>query len=85
MDEARAVYFELKPDECSLHEARIMHGARANTSDKRRAGYTMRYFPTHDKDLPGEERRATRSGWRAAWMWRGTSTRMRERPYPIST
>ncbi len=46
IDESQAVYFELKPDECSLHEARIMHGARANTSDKRRAGYTMRYFPT---------------------------------------
>ena len=52
MDEAQAVYFELKPDECSLHEARIIHGARANTSDKRRAGYTMRYFPTTTKVYP---------------------------------
>ena len=46
VDESKAVQFELRPNECSLHEARIIHGARANTSDKRRAGYTMRYFPT---------------------------------------
>ncbi|MGH2534396.1 MAG: phytanoyl-CoA dioxygenase family protein [Thermomicrobiales bacterium] len=46
LDESKAVYFSLQPNECSLHEARIMHGANANTSDKRRAGYTMRYFPT---------------------------------------
>jgi len=41
----RAVYFELEPNQCSLHEARIIHGAEANTSPLRRAGYTMRYFP----------------------------------------
>jgi len=46
VDENRAVTFSLQPNECSLHEARIIHGAHANTSDKRRAGYTMRYFPT---------------------------------------
>ena len=46
VDESQAVYFELEPNECSLHEARIMHGAQANTSPLRRAGYTMRYFPT---------------------------------------
>jgi ectoine hydroxylase-related dioxygenase (phytanoyl-CoA dioxygenase family) len=40
------VYFSLEPNQCSLHEARIIHGAKANTSPSRRAGYTMRYFPT---------------------------------------
>lgn len=45
-DENKAVYFSLAPNECSLHEARIIHGAPANTSPRRRAGYTMRYFPT---------------------------------------
>ena len=45
-DESQAVYFELQPDQCSLHEARLIHGAQANTSPKRRAGYTLRYFPT---------------------------------------
>ncbi len=54
VDEAKAVYFELKPDECSLHEARIIHGAQANTSDKRRAGYTLRYFPTTSKVLAAD-------------------------------
>lgn len=49
VDESKAVYFSLQPNECSLHEARIIHGANANTSPKRRAGYTMRYFPTASK------------------------------------
>jgi len=52
IDETKAVYFELQPNECSLHEARIIHGARANASDKRRAGYTLRYFPTTTKVYP---------------------------------
>lgn len=52
IDEALAVYFELQPNECSLHEARLIHGARANTSSTRRAGYTMRYFPTSSKVYP---------------------------------
>lgn len=52
VDESKAVYFELEPNECSLHEARIIHGAKANTSEFRRAGYTMRYFPTSSKVYP---------------------------------
>lgn len=43
---SQAVYFSLEPNQCSLHEGRIIHGANANTSSLRRAGYTMRYFPT---------------------------------------
>jgi ectoine hydroxylase-related dioxygenase (phytanoyl-CoA dioxygenase family) len=43
-NEADAVWFELKRGECSMHDARIIHGANANTSPKRRCGYTMRYF-----------------------------------------
>lgn len=43
-DENQAVYFELEPNQCSLHDGRIIHGAKANTSPRRRAGYTMRYF-----------------------------------------
>jgi ectoine hydroxylase-related dioxygenase (phytanoyl-CoA dioxygenase family) len=56
MDESKAVYFALKPNECSLHEARLIHGAQANTSDHRRAGYTMRYFPTTSKLDPERNR-----------------------------
>jgi ectoine hydroxylase-related dioxygenase (phytanoyl-CoA dioxygenase family) len=46
IENTRAIYFELEPGECSFHDGRIMHGAEANTSQYRRCGYTMRYFPT---------------------------------------
>ncbi len=52
IDEARAVYFELQQDECSLHDSRIVHGAAANTSPYRRTGYTMRYMPATTKMYP---------------------------------
>ncbi len=42
----------LKPNECSLHDARAIHGSAANTSDTRRCGYTMRYMGTHVKLNP---------------------------------
>ncbi len=45
VDDSTAVDLELWPDECSLHDARIIHGAAANTSPHRRCGYTMRYMP----------------------------------------
>jgi chlorinating enzyme len=47
VNEARAVNLELKPGECSLHDAWTIHGSTANTSDKRRCGYTMRYMPSY--------------------------------------
>ncbi|HVF84907.1 MAG TPA: phytanoyl-CoA dioxygenase family protein [Abditibacteriaceae bacterium] len=52
INESKAVYFSLQPNQCSLHEARIIHGADANTSPRRRAGYTMRYFPTSSLVYP---------------------------------
>ncbi|PMH26520.1 hypothetical protein BCU70_09850 [Vibrio sp. 10N.286.49.C2] len=42
-DENDAVYFELEPNECSVHDGRIFHGALANNSLTRRCGFTMRY------------------------------------------
>ena len=65
VDESTAVYFELEPDECSLHEGRIIHGAKANTSEFRRAGYTMRYFPTTSKVFP------ERNQGHKIWLARG--------------
>jgi hypothetical protein len=57
VDDARAVDFVLAPNECSLHDARIIHGADANRSERRRAGYTIRYYsqalrfdPAHPKN-----------------------------------
>jgi len=52
VDESKAVYFELEPGMCSLHDGRIIHGAEANTSPYRRCGYTMRYFPTSVEVYP---------------------------------
>lgn len=63
IDENKAIYFSLKPNECSLHEARIIHGANANTSDNRRAGYTLRYFPTTSRVYP--EKNAGHKIWLA--------------------
>lgn len=54
--EDQAVTFELESNQCSLHDSRIIHGADANTSSRRRAGYTMRYFSQQMKynpDHPG--------------------------------
>jgi ectoine hydroxylase-related dioxygenase (phytanoyl-CoA dioxygenase family) len=65
VDESKAVYFTLAPNECSLHESRIIHGAKPNTSEHRRCGYTMRYFPTTSKIV--EERNP---GFRV-WLARG--------------
>jgi ectoine hydroxylase-related dioxygenase (phytanoyl-CoA dioxygenase family) len=66
VDEDQAVYFELKRGEFSMHDGRIVHGAAANTSDIRRTGYTMRYFPSSVKmqDVPQNE------GWKI-WLARG--------------
>lgn len=41
-----AIHLSLEPNEYSLHDARLVHGADANRSDRRRAGFTMRYFAT---------------------------------------
>ena len=46
IEEEEVVWFELQKNRYSLHDSRIIHGANANTSDKRRTGYTMRYFST---------------------------------------
>jgi ectoine hydroxylase-related dioxygenase (phytanoyl-CoA dioxygenase family) len=51
-DDANVVYFELTPGECSLHDGRIVHGAEANASPMRRAGYTMRYLSADVSVIP---------------------------------
>jgi chlorinating enzyme len=49
MDESKAVDLELAPGEFHLHHAKTIHGSNANTSDRRRCGYTMRYMATSVK------------------------------------
>jgi ectoine hydroxylase-related dioxygenase (phytanoyl-CoA dioxygenase family) len=65
VDESQAVDLELSPNHCSLHDGRILHGATANTSPRRRAGYTMRYLPASTYIVPERNR-----GHRV-WLARG--------------
>jgi len=44
-DEASAVDLELQPGQMSLHDVYMIHGAKANTSGKRRTGAALRYMP----------------------------------------
>ena len=60
------------PSTCALEVERIspteigrIHGAKANTSDKRRAGYTMRYFPTTSLVYHDNSRNANHKIWLA--------------------
>jgi hypothetical protein len=69
VDESRAVDFELQRGEFSLHDGRIVHGAKPNTSSVRRTGYTMRYFPASVQVLPVEQN----AGWKI-WLARGEDT-----------
>ncbi|MBQ0736344.1 phytanoyl-CoA dioxygenase family protein [Aquimarina celericrescens] len=58
INEDDVVWFELAKNTYSLHDSRIIHGARANTSSKRRTGYTMRYFSTDlilNQEHPGNK------------------------------
>lgn len=45
-DDSKRVYIELEPNQCSLHDARIMHGSEPNTSAIRRCGWTIRFTST---------------------------------------
>lgn len=54
-DESLAVDVELEPGCMSLHDVRMIHGSLANTSDRRRAGLILRYFPAashFDREIP---------------------------------
>jgi ectoine hydroxylase-related dioxygenase (phytanoyl-CoA dioxygenase family) len=66
VDEGRSVDFELRRGEFSMHDGRIIHGAKANTSPVRRTGYTMRYFPSSVRMQPVEQN----EGWQI-WLARG--------------
>ena len=48
-DPSKAIPIELQPNQCSLHDGRIIHGSAPNTSDIRRCGYTMRYISSKVK------------------------------------
>ena len=66
VDESKAVDFELERGQASLHDGRIMHGAKPNKSPVRRTGYTMRYLPASVKVLPVEKNAGMK-----IWLARG--------------
>lgn len=47
VNDADLVTLSLKAGEISLHDSALIHGSRANHSDRMRCGLTMRYCPTH--------------------------------------
>jgi ectoine hydroxylase-related dioxygenase (phytanoyl-CoA dioxygenase family) len=59
VDEADAVDVVLKQGEMSLHNVLLFHGSEPNTSDQRRIGLSIRYIPTHVRQLGGPRDSAT--------------------------
>ena len=51
-DEKKAVPIVLAENEASLHHAKLIHGSPANTSTRRRTGYTMRYIASSTRLTP---------------------------------
>ena len=54
IDETKIVNLELPRGHCSLHDGWTIHGSNPNHSDKRRCGYTMRYFSVEQECLNKE-------------------------------
>jgi hypothetical protein len=77
-DEADAVDLELEPGQMSLHDVYMIHGARANTSTKRRTGVALRYMPATSlfdrslKPVDGKSGVAVNFAQRPLWLLRGT-------------
>jgi len=78
VDEAAAVDIELEPGQMSLHDVYMIHGARANTSGKRRTGAALRYMPStsvFERDLrpvDGKSGVPVNFARRPLWLVRGT-------------
>lgn len=59
VDEAAAIYAELKAGQASLHHVLLFHGSAPNQSDDRRIGLAIRYVPTHVRQAVGAKDSAT--------------------------
>lgn len=76
-DEATAVDIELQPGEMSLHDVYMIHGARANTSQRRRTGVALRYMPSTShfdrslKPVDGKTGVPVNFAKRPLWLVRG--------------
>jgi len=76
-DEGGAVDVELQPGEMSMHDVFMIHGARANRSQRRRAGVALRYMPAtsvFERDLnpaDGQSGVPVAFARRPLWLLRG--------------
>ncbi len=76
-DESQGVDVELEPGEMSLHDVYMIHGARANTSTKRRTGVALRYMPSTSvfhrtlKPVDGKTGVAVNFAHRPLWLLSG--------------
>lgn len=52
IDQFESVPLELRAGECSLHLPWVIHGSPANKSDRRRAGFPMRYVTGDTRVVP---------------------------------
>lgn len=76
-DEDIAVDIQLEPGQMSLHDVYMIHGAKANTSRKRRTGVALRYMPATSlfdrslKPMDGKTGVAVNFANRPLWLLRG--------------
>lgn len=76
-DESTAVDLELEPGQMSLHDVYMIHGAKANTSRKRRTGVALRYMPGTSlfdrtlKPVDGKSGVAVNFAQRPLWLLKG--------------
>jgi ectoine hydroxylase-related dioxygenase (phytanoyl-CoA dioxygenase family) len=66
---AQAVPVELSAGSLSVHDSYILHGSEANTSARRRAGYTMRYANTRTTQVD------VKNHWSPVYLCRGIATK----------
>jgi Phytanoyl-CoA dioxygenase (PhyH) len=77
-DEAAAVDIELQPGQMSLHDVYMIHGAKANTSDRRRTGVALRYMPASShfdrslRPVDGQTGVPVNFAQRPLWLLKGT-------------
>jgi hypothetical protein len=77
VDEDAAIDIELEPGQMSLHDVHMIHGARANTSGRRRTGAALRYMPStsvFERDLrpvDGKSGVPVNFARRPLWLVRG--------------
>jgi ectoine hydroxylase-related dioxygenase (phytanoyl-CoA dioxygenase family) len=55
IDSSEIVDIVLEPGDVSIHHPNVVHGSKANVSDRRRCGLTVRYIPTSTEVVMKEQ------------------------------